>query len=372
MQRNILLGGMAMLLLTGSGTWAADPRPFDVLIENDNAAQPFTAPLPGPADQLIPRPFLIGDPIQPMQNRTPSEYWLGVECYPVPTVLRVHLNLSENQGLVVGSVIPESPAAKAGLETNDLLMMAGETKLTSVQDLSKVVEAAKKSPLTFEIIHAGKAKAIEVTPAERPQNMMVKQQGSSADWKEIEKWMQKMQNGENANQPQQLHFRVFQPGAILPPGAPIQLPMPNNMSININRNGDKPADITVKWNDKKWEGTEKNLDELPADVRPYVERMLGRGKVQMMTFGAGGAGSASAEALGFATPGPSPDAQNTPAPQTQAQPSAPLEDRLDDISRKIDRLQNELQALRTERHPSVQIEKNNPQSETKPAEEPAK
>jgi hypothetical protein len=49
------------------------------------------------------------------------------------------------------------------------------------------------------------------------------------------------------------------------------------MSVVIRKEGDHPATITVKRGDEKWEVTEKELDKLPADVRPHVERMLGRG-----------------------------------------------------------------------------------------------
>ena len=54
-------------------------------------------------------------------------------------------------------------------------------------------------------------------------------------------------------------------------------PLPPDTSVVVSKEGDKPANITVKRGDKKWEVTEKQLDKLPADVRPFVEQMLGRG-----------------------------------------------------------------------------------------------
>jgi hypothetical protein len=369
MHRKFFLSGMATLLLAGSA-WAAEPPPVDIIIGTENTTQPFMAPLQGRPGQLGPRPFLIGEPIQAMQNRLPSDYWLGIECYPAMPVLRVHLNLPENEGLVVGTVVPDSPAAKAGIETNDILLAAGEAKLGTVQDLSETVEAAKETPLKLEIIHIGKAKTVEITPAKRPQNMIYKQEGAPADWKQIEEWMQKMHSGANANLPQQLRFRVFQPGAILPPNAPVQPPMPDNMSININRNGDKPADITVKWNDKKWEVTEKELDKLPPEVRPYVERMLGRGKLQIMSSSNGSAsGIVGAEAMDFTIPAPP---AGTPGIQMQAQPFQPLEERLEELSRKIDQLQKELHKQHEEHQQPATVEKDVPEPQANPADEPAK
>jgi hypothetical protein len=322
--------------------------------------------------------YLIADPpaVQlhdVLQLRTPSEYWLGVECYPAPTVLRVHLNLPENQGLLVARIVPESPAAKAGLEENDILMQVGETKLGNVPDLLKIVDSAKESPLELEIIHAGKAKAVKVTAEKRPANMMFRQEGNPSDWNQIQDWMKSMQSGASAAQPQRLRLQVIQPGAILPPGAPAEPPMPGNMSININRNGDEPAKITVKWNDKQWETTEKKLDELPAEVRPFVERMLGHGRIQTMTFGGGGAaaGGISAEAMDFTIPAPPPGFPGAQGLQMQIRPFRSLDDRLEELSRKIDQLQKDVHEHWGQQPPPA-AENVKPDSVPEPADEPAK
>jgi hypothetical protein len=244
------LSGLAALLLTGS-IRAADPPSFDVLVVTDDTPQTGetaqnppdvlyfradagqTAP-PSETQTLddrtmkmmkgLPSPDVLRGEFMPVpvqrviQNQ--GEYWLGVECYPAPAMLRVHLNLPENQGLLVARVLPESPAAKAGLVENDLLMQAGEKKFGGVSDLSEAVEAAKDAPLELEIIHAGKAKAVKVTPEKRPANMVIRPLGNASDWNQIQQWAQKMQSGAAANLPGQLRFRVIQPGAILPPGTP--------------------------------------------------------------------------------------------------------------------------------------------------------
>jgi membrane-associated protease RseP (regulator of RpoE activity) len=403
MPRKILLIGLAMLLLAGSA-FAADLQqlvppqapdqspqaPLDVLylqvVPDQQSLPQFEGEIPAPFEGQVRNlpgvigdgrsgQWLIGDPIpvqlqRVMQNRAPGEYWLGIECYLVLPVLRVHLGLPENQGLVAGSVIPDSPAAKAGIEANDILLQAGEKRLATVKDLSETVEAAKETPLKLQIIHAGKPKSIEITPAKRPQNDVLfnfNRQGTPDEWKEIEAWMQKMHSGANAEQPQQLHFRFIQPGAILPPGAPIQPPMPGNMSININRNGTQPAHITITWNDKNWNITEEELDKLPAEVRPYVERMLGREKVKIT----GPDRTISAEALDITIPAPSPGMPGAQGMQRQVQISRSLEERLEELNRKLDQLQKELHEQWGQHPPSAQSEKNIPPTEPEqPAESP--
>ena len=61
------------------------------------------------------------------------------------------------------------------------------------------------------------------------------------------------------------------------------------MSITISKTGKKPAQIAVKQGDEKWEGTEEQLDKMPAKFRPHVDRMLGR---LPMAIGIGGFGPA--------------------------------------------------------------------------------
>jgi hypothetical protein len=54
--------------------------------------------------------------------------------------------------------------------------------------------------------------------------------------------------------------------------------MPNGVSVAIERNNDGPAQITVKQGDDVWQivgDDEESLKQLPDDVRPFVERMLG-------------------------------------------------------------------------------------------------
>jgi len=132
------------------------------------------------------------------------------------------------------------------------------------------------------------------------------------------------------------------------------------MSINISRNGDQPAQITVKWNDKKWENiNEKELDKLPAEVRTYVERMLGHSRVEI----AGPIGTISAESLNLTIPAPPPVMPGTQGPQMQVQPFRSLEDRLDELNRKIDHLQQELNRRHETGNLQGKAEKNNQEVE---------
>ena len=80
--------------------------------------------------------------------------------------------------------------------------------------------------------------------------------------------------------------------ALLPPrrdpAAPrpaVEPQLPDNTSVVITREGDKPAKIVVKQGEQKWEITEDEINKLPESLRPAVEQMLGRGNVTFAIAG---------------------------------------------------------------------------------------
>ena len=208
-----------------------------------------------------------------------SEYWIGLECVPVEPALRSQLGLAEHQGVMVASVMPESPAAKAGIKPYDVLVKAGDKPLRDVKTLVEAVERSKDQPVALELFRGGKSQKVEVTPAKRPSAGREAPQSSGpppagSDWEQMRKWIEKMHPGVEGQPP--MRFRFFQPGMILPPGSGAEA-LPENLSITVTRNGKQPAKITVNRGKDHWEVTENELDKLPADVRPHVERLLGHG-----------------------------------------------------------------------------------------------
>ncbi len=205
-----------------------------------------------------------------------GEYWLGVECRPVRGALSVQLGLPEDQGLVVEAVVSDGPAAKAGIQRHDVLMTADGKPLKGVPDLIKAIETAKDKELSLELIRGGKRKKIVVTPAKRPAQS---QPGDSFpvpgpdDFNKLHEWIERIQSDAVGRGP--IRFRFMHPGAILPPGANVRPPLPDNMTVIITKEGAKPAEVMVRQNGKTWNITEKELDKLPEGVRKHVEQMLG-------------------------------------------------------------------------------------------------
>ncbi len=185
-------------------------------------------------------------------------YWLGVACMPLTDELRDELKLDDVQGVIIVQMIPQSPAAKAGLQTQDVLVAAGEKPLAEVQDLIAVVNDAQGKPLKLSYIRGGERREAEVTPAPRD---------------ELRAYPVPTPAGGPVN------IQILRPGRMVPPHLALRLwqrELPEDMTVTIKKHGKEPAQISVSQGDKTWEATEDKLDELPAEVRQHVEPMLGR------------------------------------------------------------------------------------------------
>jgi len=97
-----------------------------------------------------------------------AEYWIGVPVSPADATLRAHLpSLSADTGLVANDVVKGSPADKAGLQKNDLLVSLGGKPLKTPDNLIEQIQASAGKPTPLEILRAGKPTTLTVTPEKR-------------------------------------------------------------------------------------------------------------------------------------------------------------------------------------------------------------
>jgi hypothetical protein len=98
--------------------------------------------------------------------------FLGVETSQVPSVVSEQLGLSKGLGLVVEYVVPNSPAATAGIQQNDILRMLNDQILIEPSQLRKLLQTfSEGADITLTILRKGQEQKVTVklTKKEMPQ-----------------------------------------------------------------------------------------------------------------------------------------------------------------------------------------------------------
>jgi serine protease Do len=94
---------------------------------------------------------------------------MGVMIQPMTQELALQFGLKAREGVLVGGVNDDSPAAKAGLKTGDVIVEFAGKKVNTPQELQESVE---ESPLgrqvTVAVLRDGKQTELKVTPTEAP------------------------------------------------------------------------------------------------------------------------------------------------------------------------------------------------------------
>src|SRR5207249_7063914 len=89
--------------------------------------------------------------------------FLGVETSEVPNVVSEQLGLAKGFGLVVDYVVPDGPAAAAGVQQNDIIKMLNDQILTEPDQLSKLVRSySEGTTVTLTVLRKGKEEKIGV------------------------------------------------------------------------------------------------------------------------------------------------------------------------------------------------------------------
>jgi serine protease Do len=130
-------------------------------------AAPRSSPFPGDAGRdgelqlFMPRITAMVDSIPKPQLvwRTPL---FGIECESLDSQLADYFGVKH--GVLVRSVVKDSPAAKAGLRAGDVVTQIGERPVGEPRDLTSYVhtERHSSSPLSLEVTRAHKPLTVKV------------------------------------------------------------------------------------------------------------------------------------------------------------------------------------------------------------------
>lgn len=96
--------------------------------------------------------------------------WLGVSIQPVTPELAKALNLPKEEGALVAQVLPDSPAAKAGLKAGDVIVEYDGHAVAKAGDLPRLVAAtAIGQSATVKVLRDGKPVTVVAQIAQLPE-----------------------------------------------------------------------------------------------------------------------------------------------------------------------------------------------------------
>ncbi|MCL2119443.1 MAG: PDZ domain-containing protein [Planctomycetaceae bacterium] len=231
-----------------------------------------------------------------------SEYWIGVQCAEVMPALRSHLNLDESEGMLVEGVVPESPAAKSGVEQYDVILAVNGKPVQKIEDIISTVDEVKDGELTLSAIRKGKPVELKLTPEKRPDRAKLPampsrqegfrffgpgvteqwtpdspQQDIPEDMKRMIEQIQKQMEEQMKNFPESGRFRIesqprgFGGGGMQMFGGPDA--GTNTMQITIEpARDDVEATLTVRKNGQTW--SVSHFSDLPESVQKDVAEIL--------------------------------------------------------------------------------------------------
>jgi hypothetical protein len=184
--------------------------------------------------------------------------YLGVLFAPVPDVVYDQVpQLPRERGVVVSHVLPESPAAKAGLRRNDILTQYGDTPVRDCEHFARLIRDDKpdrKVKLTY--LRGGKEATAEATLALGPVlRIAQKAAGSTSD-----------------DQPRGT-AKTANPAAVNIAATPLG---GNSMKVTIEYYDDRAGRIRSFPCSGTPEEIDKELVKLPDDVQKLVKVALRR------------------------------------------------------------------------------------------------
>ena len=225
LEKRTTVGALAMLVTWfTSGTWTA--------------AQP-------PSPQTI-RPHELA-------QWTTVGYWIGVRC--------TNSGTAAEPKVIVGEIIAEAPAAKAGVQTGDHITQVEKQRLTSIDHLAQLIHASRGEPIQVTIVRADKTLDLSITPQERPTANYNVPLGR--DPEELADWIEQQANSRLGPG---INLRLMSPGIVLPTRQP---EIPADTEFTIKR-ADGMAQVIVRQGTEEWIVSSDKIEELPAETRRWA------------------------------------------------------------------------------------------------------
>ncbi len=94
-----------------------------------------------------------------------SPLWLGIQGQDVDQGVAMALNLAKPQGVLVGSVYPNTPAAKSGVKSGDVIVRMGSVDVRHKQDYLEVLRNhTPDKAMQLQVLRQEKTQMVTLTP----------------------------------------------------------------------------------------------------------------------------------------------------------------------------------------------------------------
>lgn len=97
----------------------------------------------------------------PQEAANEKPWRIGVMVKPVDESLRSHLDIPSNTGLIVTKCENDSPASTAGMMENDIILLAADRPVGSLEDLRDAVEKSGES-LSLSTLRKGQRRQVVI------------------------------------------------------------------------------------------------------------------------------------------------------------------------------------------------------------------
>jgi serine protease Do len=92
---------------------------------------------------------------------------IGINTTPLTKQLAEYFGVTAGHGLLITSVVENSPAARAGLKAGDVIIDADGEKVESSGDLSRAINRKNEGTVTLKIVRDRNSMSVTVTPEKR-------------------------------------------------------------------------------------------------------------------------------------------------------------------------------------------------------------
>ncbi len=111
-----------------------------------------------------------------------SRGYMGATLQAVTSDMGPLLGLKDSKGAIVSQVVPDGPAAKAGLKSGDVVTAIDGTKVNSSEDLTMdVISHSPGSSVTLDVVRNSQPMKVTVTLAQRPGTLEWDKKGNKSD-----------------------------------------------------------------------------------------------------------------------------------------------------------------------------------------------